>query len=290
MVLAGSRRGRAGVHVRSATGHARRRSLAGIQIFALDATADRVAARDGIFVGGRLRTPGATVFAGRFYPYLEPAIATPPSTPLIAFLQSQPKPFRIAPFFITLWPNTSELYQLEDVRSHFSSEAKYRRLLSRIDPTSFTNNSTVIGFNSLKFDFADPLASLLGVRYYVEKRDIDIIKWTTFRNTVLAGKPTTILPGTLLQQSIRIDGGPFYAIELPISMEQEIGPNPRIVVTLRRGNTVLYGRAFTPSDTPVPALSARSESVLSITSSGGVRPPHVLCARPPRSSSASISR
>ena len=188
------------------------------------------------------------VFAGRFYPYLEPAIATPPTTPLTAFLQSQPKPFRIAPFFITLWPNTSELYQLEDVRSHFSSEAKYRRLLSRIDPTSFTNNSTVIGFNSLKFDFADPLTSLLGVRYYVEKRDIDIIKWTTFRNTVLAGKPTTILPGTLLQQSIRIDGGPFYAIELPISIEQEIGPNPRIVVTLRRGNTVLYGRAFTPSD------------------------------------------
>ncbi|HYS52511.1 MAG TPA: hypothetical protein VER58_01950 [Thermoanaerobaculia bacterium] len=191
------------------------------------------------------------VFAGRFYPYLEPAVAMPPSTPLVAFLQSQPRPFRIAPFFITLWPNTSELYELEDVRSHFSSEAKYRRLLGRIDPTSFANNSTVIGFNSLKFDFADPLTSMLGVRYYVEKRDIDIIKWTTFRNTVLAGKPTTILPGALIQQSIRIDAGPFYAIELPIHLAEEIGPNPRIVVTLLRGNTVLSGRAFTPSDIKV---------------------------------------
>ena len=47
------------------------------------------------------------VFAGRFYPYLDPALASPPVTPAIAFLQSQPKPFRIAPFFDYLWPNSS---------------------------------------------------------------------------------------------------------------------------------------------------------------------------------------
>ena len=84
----------------------------------------------------------------------------------IAFLQAQPKPFRIAPFFDYLWPNSSELYRLEDVRSHFSSEGSYRRLLERIDPSAALTTSTVINFNSLKFDFDDPLVSMLGVRYF----------------------------------------------------------------------------------------------------------------------------
>ena len=226
------------------------------------------------------------VFAGRFYPYLEPGLALPPSTPLIAFLQSQPKPFRIAPFFITLWPNTSEMVELEDVRSHFSSEAKYRRLLNRIDPTSFGNNSTVIQFNSLKFDFADPLVSMLGVRYYVEKPDIDIIKWTTFKNTVLEGKPTTILPGAVLQQAIRIEA-PFYAIELPINVEQEAGPNPRIVVTLLRGTAVLSGRAFTSAEIrvmnkvyiPVRSIAREGETLTLRVESIGIRGEIVIHGR-----------
>jgi hypothetical protein len=188
------------------------------------------------------------VFAGRFYPYLEPALAVPPSTPLIAFLQARQKPFRIAPFFITLWPNSAELYQLEDVRSHFSSEAKYRRLLARIDPTSFTNNSTVIAFNSLKFNFADPLVSFLGVRYFVEKRDIDIIKWTTFKNTVLLGKPVNIVPGSVLERQVVIDAQPFYAIELPINIEQEIGRNPVVVASLFHDMDVVFSRTFTPAE------------------------------------------
>src|SRR4029077_11590314 len=124
------------------------------------------------------------VFAGRFYPYLDTDNAVPPTTPTIAFLQAQQKPFRIAPFFIYLWPNSSELFRLEDVRSHFSSEQKYRDLLHRIDPTSFGNNSTVITFNSLNFNFGDPLVSMLGVRYFIENRDIDIVKWTIFKNTM----------------------------------------------------------------------------------------------------------
>src|SRR5207248_8523370 len=103
------------------------------------------------------------VFAGRFHPFLEPALASPPSTPTIAFLQSQPGPFRIAPFFDYLWPNSSELYRLEDVRSHFSSEESYRRLLERIDPSAALTSSTVINFDSRKFNFDDPLVGMLNI-------------------------------------------------------------------------------------------------------------------------------
>src|SRR5207253_465085 len=39
------------------------------------------------------------VFAGRFYPFLEPRLAVPPPAPMIAFLHAQPKPFRVAPMF-----------------------------------------------------------------------------------------------------------------------------------------------------------------------------------------------
>jgi hypothetical protein len=191
------------------------------------------------------------VFAGRFYPYTRPELTVPPVTPLISFLQSQPKPFRIAPFFITLWPNTAELYGLEDVRSHFSSEANYRQLLRRVDPTSFAGRSTVLTFNSLKFDFADPIPSMLGVRYYIEKRDIDIIRWTIFKNTVLVGKPAPIAPGTLLEQQVATDAQPFYAIEIPVRIDGQVGVKPRLIVSLHRGNTILFVRAFTPEEIAV---------------------------------------
>lgn len=209
------------------------------------------------------------VFAGRFYPYIPPSIAVPPATPTIAFLQHQPKPFRIAPFFIDLWPNSSELFRLEDVRSHFSSEAKYRQLLRRIDPTSFGSNSTVITFNSLKFDFADPLVSMLGIRYYLEDPAIDIIKWTTFKFTVPGTKQLGALEvpaGAIVQRHIRIDPQPFYAIELPATVEQKSGRDPHVDVSLLRGSQVVYSRAFAASDisvmnkmyVPVPAFAGET--------------------------------
>ncbi|HLJ75077.1 MAG TPA: hypothetical protein VKU62_10855, partial [Thermoanaerobaculia bacterium] len=187
------------------------------------------------------------VFAGRFYPYLEPVDTIPPVTPTIAFLQSQPKPFRIAPLFIDLWPNSSELYRFEDVRSHFSSEAKYRALLHRIDPTSFGSQSTVITFNSLHFDFNDPLVSMLGIRYFIENRAIDIVKWTTFKYTIPLHKYIGIYPGSVVERPLTVDALPFYAIEIPVHVEQA-SPNARFVVTLFRGSNAIYSRAFLPAD------------------------------------------
>ena len=191
------------------------------------------------------------VFAGRFYPYLEPALASPPVTPTITFLQSQPKPFRIAPFFLYLWPNSSELYRLEDVRSHFSSEASYRRLLERIDPSAALTSSTVINFNSLKFDFNDPLVGMLGIRYLLEQRSIDVMKWTIFGNTKPGVKEISAMvlePGNAVQRHVRVDAEPFYAIELPVELQAELVRSPHLDVMLMKGTSVVYARAFTPGD------------------------------------------
>ena len=226
------------------------------------ATAYLAAAGAAFLARGRFRFTIATliavaaaadlaVFAGRFYPYIEPSLASPPVTPTIAFLQSQPKPFRIAPFFDYLWPNSSELYRLEDVRSHFSSEESYRRLLERIDPSSALTTSTVINFNSLKFGFNDPLVSMLGVRYLLEQRSIDVIKWTIFANTKPGVKEISAMelePGGTMQRHIRIDDEPFYAIELPLELQAALGRTPRLDVTLTKGSSVVYARAFTPDD------------------------------------------
>src|SRR5206468_116652 len=82
-----------------------------------------------------------------------PSKSAVPETATTLFLESQPKPFRIAPMFLDLWPNSSEMFQLEDIRSHFGSEAIYRAMMHRIDPTSWSGTSTVITFNSLHFNF-----------------------------------------------------------------------------------------------------------------------------------------
>jgi ABC-type antimicrobial peptide transport system permease subunit len=196
------------------------------------------------------------VFAGRFHPYLTPAEAEIPPTPMTEYLQAQQRPFRIAPFFIYLWPNVSELIRVEDVRSHFSSEAKYRRMLARIDPSSWGGMSTILSFNSLKFNFDDPLVSMLGVRYYIEHRNIDIVKWTTFKNTVpgvaeVKGDHVVIAAGTSAARHVRVDAEPFYAVEISPSIEGEAGPNARLDVALIKGDRVVDARSWSRSDVTV---------------------------------------
>jgi hypothetical protein len=222
------------------------------------------------------------VFAGRFYPYLEPMLASPPSGATVGFLQAQPKPFRIAPFFDYLWPNSSELYRLEDVRSHFSSEGSYRRLLERVDPSAALTTSTVINFNSLKFDFNDPLVSMLGVRYLLEQRSIDVIKWTVFAHTKAAVKEiaaTVLEPGGVMQRHVRVDEEPFYAIELPVELQANFGSAPHLDVTLTKGAAIVYARSFTLGDVtalgkiyiPLRPYARLGETVILRVASNGMR-------------------
>lgn len=222
------------------------------------------------------------VFAGRFYPYLEPRGSMPPATPTIAYLQRQPKPFRIAPFFDYFWPNAAELYRLEDIRSHFSSEARYRKLLERIDPTSFSNGSTVIEFNGLKFDLTDPLVSMLGVRYFVEQKSIDIVKWSIFAATkpgVTEIGSYTLLPDTVAQRRVHVDAEPFWSIELPIGIDATTARNPSLRIVLFKNDRVVWSRTFVPDDwgtvgklyVPLRPYARLGETVVLRVESRGIR-------------------
>ena len=191
------------------------------------------------------------LFAGRFHPYLTHEEARVATTPTIAFLQSERPPFRIAPMMDYLWPNSSELIRVEDVRSHFSSEAAYRKLLQRIDPSSWSGQSTVITFFSPKYDFHDPLNALLGIRYFIEHKYIDIVKWGIFEATLPGVKETgtiALRPGALLERTVRVDAEPFWSIELPIHIE---GGSGRAEVTLLKEGRVVWSRAFTMDEANV---------------------------------------
>ena len=188
------------------------------------------------------------ILAGRFLPYLEPSMAVPPQTPMTRFLRAQQRPFRIAPMFNYLWPNSAELVRVEDVRSHFGSEAQYRKLLQRLDPTAWGGASTVLSFNSLQFQFNDPLASLLGIRWFIEHKEIDVIKWGIFAATVPGVKETGSIPlrgNSFFQRTVRIEAEPFWAIELPVNIE---GGRGRLDVTLIKNGAIVWSRAFTKDD------------------------------------------
>lgn len=192
-----------------------------------------------------------SVFAGRFYPFVTRDAALPPSTPVIQFLQRQPRPFRIAAFFNYLWPNSAEMLSLEDVRGHFSSEGDYRRMLMRLDPTATSDRQTVIQFDSRTFNFHDRFAGLLGIRYYIEHKDIDILRWTVFGNSKPAVTDTDLLlikPGSVMERDVAIDQQPFYALEIAVNLRSAKTSASRLVVTLMRGPTVVFHRAFTPED------------------------------------------
>ncbi|HEV7921472.1 MAG TPA: hypothetical protein VGR02_11860 [Thermoanaerobaculia bacterium] len=222
------------------------------------------------------------LFAGRFYPYLEPAKATVPVTPTIAYLQAQRGPFRIAPMFDYLLPNSAELFRLEDVRSHFSSEAKYRRLLQQIDPRSWSGQSTIILFNATTFRFGDPLVSVLGIRYLIEQPSIDIVKWHIFAATKPGVKEKSIFilePGQTAERTIAIGNEPFEAIELPAGMEESFTRAPRLHVELRKLGLIAWERDFTPDDLavmekayiPLRPFARAGESVVLRIRADGIR-------------------
>ena len=96
-------------------------------------------------------------FLWRFYPYVPFHEALPAPSQTLEFLQGEQGPFRIAPFFPYLYPNTSELFRLEDIRSHWGAEKAYRELMHRIDPTAL-DLSTVVLFNR-QIVFLDRLAA-----------------------------------------------------------------------------------------------------------------------------------
>lgn len=192
-----------------------------------------------------------SLFAGRFYPYLQPEETVVPATPSIRFLSAQPGPFRIAAFFDYLWPNAAELFRLEDIRAHFGSEAKYRRLIQRIDPSAWNGQSTMLQLDSRRFDFNDPLVGMLGVRYVLEHKAIDIIKWSIFSRTTAGARELHAFlfakPGEVLERTIAVDADPFWAIELPVSVESA-ARGARMTVTLSGAGGVVYARDFAPAD------------------------------------------
>ena len=219
------------------------------------------------------------LLAGRFYPYLPPNSAHVPATPTTQFLRAEKDPFRIAPFFNYLWPNTAELVRVEDVRSHFGSEAAYRRMLQRIDPTSWSGTSTLLTFNSLQYRFDDPLNSLFGIRYFLEHRELDIIKWGIFKATVPGVKETGTMPlrpGMVLERTVRIEAEPFWSIEVPVNIEQGDG---LLHVELLKNGRVVWSRAFAKAEAnvmnklyvPLRPYARYGESVTLRVRAAGVR-------------------
>jgi hypothetical protein len=188
-----------------------------------------------------------SAFAARFYPFVRRGDADIPATPTIALLRSDARPFRVVPFFSYLWPNTSELFRIEDVRSHFTSDPEYRRLLKRIDRNAWTGNGTYIGFNSLDFNFDDPLVAMLGIRYFVEQKDIDIVKWKA-RAATVAGVPQSgtvaVAADSEISRSVTVDGS-YWAIEVPLDLAEGAGG---VDVTLRNGARVVWWRRFAAED------------------------------------------
>ena len=191
------------------------------------------------------------VFAGTFHPYLAPSDAEVPQTRVTDFLREEAQPFRFATFLTYLWPNGAQMYGIEDVSSHFASEGAYRRLVQRIDPTAWSGKSTVITFNSLKFNFTDPLVAMLGVRFFLEHRAIDIIKWSITGATKAIAKDEgwmSFAPASVARRSIVIDEEPFWALDIPVEVDGVTGASPRVDVELTKGGATVWSRTFQMSD------------------------------------------
>jgi hypothetical protein len=119
------------------------------------------------------------LFDTELLPYLRRSEATPRTSASIEKLKEETarNPSRIAATFIALWPNSSEMMGLEDVRSHFWSEADYRRLLEKAEPKGFgAFGGTIIAFDGLRLRAASPALDLLGNRWLAEPPAIRLVE------------------------------------------------------------------------------------------------------------------
>jgi len=92
---------------------------------------------------------------------------------------------------------------------------------------------------------------MLGVRYLIEQRSIDVMRWMIFKNTKPGVKEiaaTVLEPGHSMQRHVRVDAEPFFAIELPMELQETLGRAPHLDVSLTKGTNIVYSRSFTPDD------------------------------------------
>jgi hypothetical protein len=77
------------------------------------------------------------------------------------------------------------------------------------------------------------------------------MKWMVLKNTKPAVKEiaaTVLEPGGFMERHVRVDEEPFYAIELPLELQAALGRAPHLDVTLTKGTSSVYSRAFTAGD------------------------------------------
>jgi hypothetical protein len=201
-----------------------------------------------VIVGG-VAVVDLALFAGHFYPYIPPSLTRLPQSPTIKYLHEQKGPFRIVAFFNYLVPNTAELGRVEDIRSQFGSEQRYRELLRRFDPEGWGGVGTVLMFNSLHANLADPVLRMANVRYLIEPIPIDIVRWRVLEKSSMNASPTgqlRIRPGTLIEREFDVDSDDLYAIDLDFRVGRKWQPNAGVTLTLIRPETgkVVFRRTW----------------------------------------------
>jgi hypothetical protein len=201
-----------------------------------------------VVVGG-VAVVDLALFAGHFYPYIPTSLARLPRSPTIDYLHEQSGPFRIVAFFNYLVPNTAELGRVEDIRSQFGSEQRYRELLRRFDPEGWGGVGTVLMFNSLHANLADPVLRMANVRYLIEPIRIDIVRWRVLEKSSMNAPPSgqlRIRPGTVIEREFYVDSEDLYAIDLNFRVGWKRQPNANVTLTLVRPETgkVVFTRSW----------------------------------------------
>ena len=99
-----------------------------------------------------------------------------PSTPLIRFLQRQPKPFRIVGLNAMIFPNTQAVYDLEDIRAHDPmANGRYvgmLRALADYDTEDYfakwtKTDTTLLDYLNVKYVVAERGVPVEGSKYHV---------------------------------------------------------------------------------------------------------------------------
>jgi hypothetical protein len=191
-------------------------------------------------------------FAAGYLPYTRREMVSAQGEGVAQYLQTKLKPFRVAAFFDYLPPDTAALAGLEDIRSRRVHDPAWEATLVSMQADA-VKKSRRVEFDSQRFDLSSVELARLNVRYLLEHKTIDLVRWRINKDSVPRGTEAgkRIIPAdSTFRQFIEIDADNYWACELFVKLAPQAVPFSSVTLSVARPETgdEVWSRTFSSSE------------------------------------------
>lgn len=191
----------------------------------------------------------AAFFAAAYLPYSQRSLADPSEAAVAEHLASQIKPYRVIGLLDYLPADTASLIGVEDLRARRLRDVAYGRRVAAVQHDA-VKGSGRIEFDPQRIEFASPLLAQFNVRYLLEHKSIDLLRWRAMEGAVVVGTEGAKLrvpAGSTFVQYVEIDRDDVWSIDVFAQLPPDASPfsSVRFAVVRPESGEEVWSRTFT---------------------------------------------